>query len=214
MDGQAALWAAILASGVYHGLNPGMGWPLAVAAGLTERRGTAVARTLVPLAAVTSCRYRGAAAVRRINGTARLELRDPHRGWARDCRLLGSAASLSTPSALAGTLAPTQVMLWSFSVALLHGAGLMLVPMLLGLCVPPSSLASGLLASSLAVNAGLALGVALAHTAALMAGSGLLAWAIYRALGLEMLNRSWFDLRRVWAGSLAFVGALAVWTAV
>ena len=51
MDGQAALWAAILASGVYHGLNPGMGWPLAVAAGLTERRGTAVARTLAPLAA-------------------------------------------------------------------------------------------------------------------------------------------------------------------
>ena len=38
MDGQAALWAAILASGVYHGLNPGMGWPLAVAAGLTQRR--------------------------------------------------------------------------------------------------------------------------------------------------------------------------------
>jgi hypothetical protein len=36
VDGQAALWAAILASGVYHGLNPGMGWPLAVAAGLTE----------------------------------------------------------------------------------------------------------------------------------------------------------------------------------
>src|SRR3954464_8015816 len=51
VDAQAALWAAVLASGVYHGLNPGMGWPLAVAAGLTERRGTAVARTLVPLAA-------------------------------------------------------------------------------------------------------------------------------------------------------------------
>ena len=50
MDGQAALWAAILASGVYHGLNPAMGWPLAVAAGLTERRVTAVTRTLAPLA--------------------------------------------------------------------------------------------------------------------------------------------------------------------
>ena len=111
-------------------------------------------------------------------------------------------------------LRPTQVMLWSFSVALLHGAGLMLVPMLLGLCVPPSSLASDLLVSSLAANAGLALAVALAHTAALIAGSGLVAWVIYRALGLEMLKRSWFDLRRVWAGSLAFVGALAVWTAV
>ena len=44
MDGYTALWAAVVASGLYHGLNPGMGWPLAVAAGLTERRGSAVAR--------------------------------------------------------------------------------------------------------------------------------------------------------------------------
>ena len=75
MDGQAALWAAILASGVYHGLNPGMGWPLAVAAGLTERRGTAVARTLAPLAAGHLLSDSGrAAAVWRIDSTARLEL--------------------------------------------------------------------------------------------------------------------------------------------
>ena len=50
VNSQAAIWAAILASGVYHGLNPAMGWPLAVAAGLTERRVTAVTRTLAPLA--------------------------------------------------------------------------------------------------------------------------------------------------------------------
>ena len=56
--------------------------------------------------------------------------------------------------------------------------------------------------------------VALAHTAALISASGVVAWAVYRAFGLEMLRRSWFDLRRVWAGSLALVGALAVWTAV
>src|SRR5829696_9352773 len=67
---------------------------------------------------------------------------------------------------------------------------------------------------SLALSAGLALAVALAHTAALVAASGIVAWAVYRALGLEMLRRSWFDLRRIWAGSLALVGALAVWTAV
>ncbi len=42
-------WLAVLALGLYHGLNPAMGWPLAVANGLTERRGTAVLRTLLPL---------------------------------------------------------------------------------------------------------------------------------------------------------------------
>jgi hypothetical protein len=109
---------------------------------------------------------------------------------------------------------PTQVTLWSFSVALLHGAGLMLVPMLLGLCAQPAVLGSGAPGNSLVANSGLALAVAFAHTAALVAASGLLAWAIYRILGLELLRRSWFDLGRVWAGSLALTGALAVWTAV
>jgi hypothetical protein len=52
------------------------------------------------------------------------------------------------------------------------------------------------------------------HTAALIVASGLVAGAVYGALGLEMLRRSWFDLGRIWAGSLAFVGALAVWSAV
>ena len=107
MDGQAALWAAILASGVYHGLNPGMGWPLAVAAGLTERRGTCrrthsrAARGWSP--PVDSGR---AAAVRRINGTARLDPRDPHRRRPGDHRVFGSVASLSAPPALARTRAP------------------------------------------------------------------------------------------------------------
>jgi hypothetical protein len=30
----ASLWLAVVASGIYHGLNPGMGWPLAISAGL------------------------------------------------------------------------------------------------------------------------------------------------------------------------------------
>ena len=30
----AGLWLAVVASGLYHGVNPGMGWPLAVSAAL------------------------------------------------------------------------------------------------------------------------------------------------------------------------------------
>jgi hypothetical protein len=212
VDGPTALWAAILASGVYHGLNPGMGWPLAVASGLTERRGTAVARTLAPLAAG----HLLSIAVVLLPFSALTVLLD----WTREIRIAAGLAILGFSGVLLlyprhprwlARVRPTQVTLWSFSVALLHGAGLMLVPMLLGLCAPPSGDPP---VSSLGANAGLAVAVALAHTAALLVASGLLAWVVYSALGLEILRRSWFDLRRVWAGSLALVGALAVWSAV
>ena len=215
MDGQAALWAAILASGVYHGLNPGMGWPLAVAAGLTERRGTAVARTLAPLAAG----HLLSIAVVLLPFGALTVLLD----WSREIRIAAGLVIIGFSGVLLlysrhprwlTRMRPTQVTLWSFVVALLHGAGLMLVPMLLGLCAPPSALASGPSFSTLAANAGLALEVAVVHTAALIAASGLVAGAVYRSLGLEILRRTWFDLRRIWAGSLALVGALAVWSAI
>jgi hypothetical protein len=214
VDGQAALWAAILASGVYHGLNPGMGWPLAVAAGLTERRGAAVARTLAPLATG----HLLSIMVVLLPFGALTVLLD----WNREIRIAAGLLIMGFSAVLLlvprhprwlARVRPTQVTFWSFAVALLHGAGLMLVPMLLGLCGQAS--APGRQASVAVVdNAGLALEVAVVHTAALVAASGLVAGAVYRALGLEVLRRSWFDLRRIWAGSLALVGALAVRSAV
>src|SRR5690348_7112674 len=47
--GSTALWLMLLL-GAYHGINPGMGWLFAVALGMQERRGIAVARSLVPIA--------------------------------------------------------------------------------------------------------------------------------------------------------------------
>ena len=40
----------MLLLGAYHGLNPGMGWLFAVALGMQEQKGSAVARSLVPIA--------------------------------------------------------------------------------------------------------------------------------------------------------------------
>ena len=40
----AGLWLAVVASGLYHGVNPGMGWPLAVSAGLMDRSSRALWR--------------------------------------------------------------------------------------------------------------------------------------------------------------------------
>ena len=47
----AWLWLAVIASGLYHGVNPGMGWPLAVSAGLMERSSRALLAALWPLTA-------------------------------------------------------------------------------------------------------------------------------------------------------------------
>jgi hypothetical protein len=217
VDGPTALWIGILASGVYHGLNPGMGWPLAVAAGLTEQRGAAVARTLALLAAG----HLGSIVVVLLPFAAMTFLLE----WGRAVRIgagLGVMVFASLLFAMprhprwVSRIRPAQVAVWSLAVGLLHGAGLMLVPMLLGLCAGPSMAEQSFVTGPVGLTAGtgIVLAVAVAHTAALVAAGGSLAWVAFRFLGLKILTRSWFDLGRIWAGSLALAGALGVWTAL
>jgi len=190
-----------------------MGWPLAVAAGLTERRGIAVARTLVPLAAG----HLVSIAVVLLPFAALTLLLD----WSREIRIAAGLGIIAFAGLLMlyprhprwmSRIHPRQVALWSFAVALLHGAGLMLVPMLLGLCGPSS--AAQLTGPDPLANAGLVVAIAAVHTGALFVGGGLLAWITYRIVGLGVLSRSWFDLSRVWASSLALAGALGLWSAL
>jgi hypothetical protein len=114
------------------------------------------------------------------------------------------------PRALA-RIRPTQLGLWSFTVAIAHGAGLMLVPIYLGLCraadLDKAHAAAGALMSA---NLGMAVLVALVHSAAMIAAGGMLAWLVYRYLGLKFVSRSWFNLEVIWAGSLILVGALSL----
>ena len=49
LSAEAVAWLGVVGFGVYHGLNPSMGWPLAVANGLAARRDTAVFATVLPL---------------------------------------------------------------------------------------------------------------------------------------------------------------------
>jgi hypothetical protein len=114
------------------------------------------------------------------------------------------------PQALA-RIRPTQLGLWSFAVAIAHGAGLMLVPIYLGLC-QTSDLDTAHEAAGTLINAnlGMALLVSLAHTAAMIVTGGLLAWLVYRYLGLKFVSSSWFNLDTSWALSLILVGAIAL----
>lgn len=113
------------------------------------------------------------------------------------------------PRALA-RIHPTQLGLWSFAVAIAHGAGLMLVPIYLGLCA--ADLDKGHEAAGALINANLrmALLVSIVHATAMVAAGGCLAWLVYRYLGLKFVSRSWFNLDTAWAVSLILVGAIAL----
>ena len=102
---------------------------------------------------------------------------------------------------------PTQLGLWSFAVAIAHGAGLMLVPIYLWAC-RGTDLNRGHEAARALIGAdlGMAVMVALCHSVAMMTAGGLSAWLVYRYLGLKFLSRSWFNLDATWAVSLVLVG--------
>jgi hypothetical protein len=208
----AWLWLAVVASGLYHGLNPAMGWPLAVSAGLMEKSRRALFRALGILAighvAATLLMLLPFALL-----VALAEWRAPVQIAAALIVIgfgLFRLANPRHPRALA-RIPPTQLGFWSFAVAIAHGAGLMLVPIYLGLCQASDLDGQHQAASTLAsANLGMAVLVALVHAAAMITAGGLLAWAVYRYLGVRFVSKSWFNLDAVWAASLVLVGAVAL----
>ena len=96
-------------------------------------------------------------------------------------------------------------------MAIAHGAGLMLVPIYLGLC-RAADLDRGHEAAGALINAnlGMAVLVSVVHSVAMIAAGGLSAWLVYRYLGLKFVSRSWFNLDATWAFSLVLVGALSL----
>jgi len=106
---------------------------------------------------------------------------------------------------------PTKLGLWSFAVAIAHGAGLMLVPIYLALC-RTADLNRGDAAAGALINAslGMAVMVSVVHSVTMIAAGGFLAWLVYRYLGLKFVSRSWFNLDAIWALSLVLVGALSL----
>jgi hypothetical protein len=208
----AALWLAVVASGLYHGLNPGMGWPLAVSAGLMARSPRALLAALGPL----SVGHLLAMLAVLLPFTLLFALVEWQRPIQIGASLLVIAFGLFRfvnrrhPRALA-RIGPTRLGLWSFAVAVAHGAGLMLLPIYLGLCrgANPDSghQAAGALIRS---DLGMALLVSAVHAGAMIAAGGVTAWMVYRYLGLKVLSRRWFNLDATWAVSLVLVGALSL----
>ncbi len=207
-------WVALALLGAFHGLNPAMGWLFAVALGLQARDRSAVLRALVPIAVGHAASI---AAVAAAVALARASI-DP-----RSLRLAAAAALLAAGvwRLVRGMRHRTRVgmqvgfrelALWSFFAATAHGAGLMVVPALLGLpragghpaTAHPHVSADAALASS--VGQGLA--AAAVHTAAMLAVAGAVALVVFDRVGLGILRKAWINFDLLWALALLGTGAL------
>jgi hypothetical protein len=195
-------WLAIVGSGVFHGINPAMGWLFATALGLQRNSRAALAAALPPLAlghaasifAVTSSALvlglaLHAAALRSVAGVVLL-------GWAAYHLLYGHRHRVRVGM----TAGAVGLALWSATTATVHGAGLMLVPALMPICGAPAT-------AGLAGTLGPAALVTLVHTLVASATSAAIAFAAYEYLGLGMLRRGWINFDWIWSGALALTGA-------
>ncbi|SEO16818.1 hypothetical protein SAMN04490248_10286 [Salinihabitans flavidus] len=210
-----ALWGAVILSGFYHGVNPGMGWPLAVSAGLMEGRNRAMAKAI------------GALAVGHL--LAMLAILLPFSmmtalvNWQKEIRIGAGALVIAAGIYLLinrrhprflSRIHPTKLVLWSFLAAMAHGAGLMLVPIYLGICgVETADGGHDAARELMGQNIASAVFVALAHTLAMTIAGGVIAMAIYFYFGLKFLSRTWFNLDVLWASSLILVGCFGIYLA-
>lgn len=204
----SASWLALVGLGAFHGINPAMGWLFAVALGLHRRSRTTVLVALLPIAlghalavgvVAVAVVALGAIvdqrAIRAISGVVLI-------GWAVYHRLYGSRHRVR----FGMRVGMVGLGLWSFLMASAHGAGLMLVPLLLPLA-PHDPSATHLeghhaLGGSLAVSLA-AIGV---HTLATLVVTGVMAVLVYEWIGLAFLRRGWINLDLLWTAALAVTG--------
>jgi len=211
--GSTALWLMLLL-GAYHGVNPGMGWLFAVALGMQERKGSAVAKSLVPIALGHALAIGSVVMVAAFLGRALplLSIR-----YCVAALLLGlgifSLVSHWHPRWVRMRVGFRDLTAWSFLMASAHGAGLMVVPVLLGSSTVEAhahmaihnhvSTAASPLAGMLATGI---------HTIGYLAVTGLVAWAFYRKLGLALLRKTWFNFNLVWGTALVATGVFTLLT--
>jgi hypothetical protein len=210
-------WLVVFALGLFHGLNPAMGWLFAVALGLQEKKRAAVLRALLPIAlghalsvgiiiaAVLVARISlphstlkfAAAAIVFAFGFYRL-FRSRHPNW------VGMQVGFG------------DLTLWSFIMASAHGAGLMLIPLFLKAVDGPLGTAAGAMGSHMHSTSAfgfgnvsspcLLSGSVIVHTFGYLLATGGLAMLVYERLGVGLLRHAWFNIDLFWMLSLMIAG--------
>lgn len=215
-------WLALAALGAGHGLNPGMGWLFAVALGMQEGGSRAVWRALSPLALGHALAVGAAVAVA-------VALGQFLPGEALEWIVGGLLITLGTlrllrhrhPRYGGMRVGFRELTTWSFLMATAHGAGLMVVP----LVVDNSAMSHGAGTSgghahamhlaqmsmlSVSGHWDTALWATAMHSAGYLVVTGLIAVVVYRKLGLRMLRTMWLNLDLIWGGALVLTGALTL----
>jgi hypothetical protein len=199
--GSSALWLMLLL-GAYHGINPGMGWLFAVALGMQEQKGSAVARSLVPIALGHALAIGSVVLAAVFLGMA-LPQQAIRYFVAAILLALGIFSLLGHhhPRWVRMRVGFRDLTFWSFLMASAHGAGLMVVPVLLGSRTVEAAepMSCHHLAGVGPLTALLATAV---HTTAYLAVTGLIAWIVYSRSGLAILRKAWLNLNLVWAAAL------------
>jgi hypothetical protein len=197
-------WLAVAGLGAYHGLNPAMGWLFAVGLGLHRKSRKIVLLSLVPILighalAIGIVLYAAIALglfidERLLIKTAGLVLI----GWALWHWFYGHRhrVRVGMQTGLVG------LGFWSLLMATAHGAGLMLLPVAIPLCLgsPADQLTAG---GSLEVG----LAVIAVHTGAMLLVIATIAIVVYEWVGLAFLRRGWLNLDLLWSAALAASGA-------
>jgi hypothetical protein len=209
-DTAAASWGMLLLLGAFHGINPGMGWLFAVALGMQENRPVAVWRALLPL----GLGHAGAVAIAVFAGlVAGMAIPATMLRWPIAAFLvtLGLRMLLRHGHPRRGGMRISMggLTVWSFLVATAHGAGLMVLPVWLGMTASAAGqhahaghlaapdVASGLLATAV-------------HGAGYLFVTATIAWIVFTKLGVELLRTKWFNLDVIWAIALIVSGALTL----
>jgi hypothetical protein len=212
----------MLAFGAYHGLNPGMGWLFALSLGLQRQSERAIWVSLLPIAAGHAASLVLVAALvlagAQFISTAVLQLLTAVVligfglfkvfNYYRHPRWVGMQVGIK------------DLAWWSFLMAMAHGAGLMIAPVLLSLTsaqMEPtvqgehSAHAGHVVQQVSLASSGLdmSLGVVL-HTAAMLVVMALIAWIVYRRVGLAILRQRWINFDLIWAVALLVAGGAAL----
>jgi len=209
-------WLALVGLGAFHGINPAMGWLFAVALGMQRKSRAAVLGSLLPIAAGHALSVVLIIAAIGALGT----LLDPVAlkiGAAVTLIGFGLYRLLARHRARIGMqVGPADLVLWSFLMATAHGAGLMLLPVLLGMPmgIPHHDHTHMLVAAAVGSSAVTALAAVAVHTAAVLAVAGAVAIAVYEWVGLEFLRRGWINFDLVWVIALIGAGAILLTVAV
>ncbi|MCZ6871811.1 MAG: hypothetical protein O7G84_20130 [Gammaproteobacteria bacterium] len=197
-------WLTLAGLGAFHGLNPAMGWLFAVGLGMHRHSRGIVVLSLLPIAIGHAMAITVVVAAVVALGiiidqhSIRLAAGAVLSGWAVYHTLYGHRhrVRFGMRTGMIG------LGIWSFLMATAHGAGLMLIPVLIPRCLAApaacETIASGSLPMSLA-----AIGV---HTLAMLAVTGAIAVTVYEWIGLGFLRRGWINIDFLWTIALAAMG--------